>query len=68
MQNDIPDTVPPFSRAPDKCYSARNWHSLCESRFIHRASPDGNGGRGPPQRAPRSELQAMSNSLQLTSS
>jgi len=30
------------------------------------AVPDVDGGRGPPQRGPRPELQAMSNSLQLT--
>ena len=66
MQFALSTPVPNPASACDHRYSAGNCCFQSASRGTGRAFPDADGGRGPPERGARSELQAMSNSLQLT--
>jgi hypothetical protein len=67
MRSPMPNPVHLPRNASDVRYSSGNRLLGCTWNAPHRLRGSGLGGRGPPQWGPRSELQAMSNSLQLTS-
>jgi len=56
----------PLTNASDHRYSSENGHPRSPWRSFYRGFLGTRSGRGPPERWMRPELQAMSNSLQLT--
>jgi hypothetical protein len=65
--NFIPQHVRPSADAFKVRYSAKIGHLRRDGKHRWQLLPSEVGGRGPPVRPRRRELQAMSNSLQLTS-
>jgi hypothetical protein len=66
MQFAMPTPLRILSEASNRRYSTGNCPPPSGSQRTDRAFTGTNGGRGPPHGGTRSELQAMSNSLQLT--
>ncbi len=67
MRPSICKPTPCFQKAFKAHYSVANRHSLCVWEATGSVLPANRSGRGPPGRRSRLELQALSNSLQLTS-